>query len=108
MGRLFFRGRLCIPLCLQKPFIRKTHACKGHVGGKRLWEQMSLTTEWAQEEEARQFTMFVSRRCETCQACVRPPGYTLGFLIPHSGQNYGQCCSGYLSVAFGVVPWEGF
>ena len=44
MGRLFFRERLCIPLCLQKPFIRKTHACLGHVGGKRLWEQMSLTT----------------------------------------------------------------
>ena len=73
MGRLFFRERLCIPLCLQKPFIRKTHACLGHVGGKRLWEQMSLTTEWAQEEEARRFTMCVFRQCETCQACVRPP-----------------------------------
>ena len=73
MGRLFFWEKLCIPLCLQKPFIQKTHACLGHVGGKRLWEQMLLTTEWAQEDEARRFTMCVSRQCETCQACVRPP-----------------------------------
>ena len=73
MGRLFFRGKLCIPLCLQKPFIRKMHACLGHAGGKRLWEQMLLTTEWAQEDDARRFTMCVSRQCETCQACVRPP-----------------------------------
>ena len=58
MGRLFFLERLCITLCLQKPFVRKTRACLGHVGGKRLWEQMLLTTE-SQEDEARRFTMCV-------------------------------------------------
>ena len=73
MGWLFLQEKLCILLCLQKPFIRKTHAFLGHVGGKRLWEQMLLTTEWAQEDEARRFTMCVSRQCETYQACVRPP-----------------------------------
>ena len=73
MGRLFFRDKFCIPLCLQKPFIRKTHACLGHDSGNRMWEQMLLTTAWAQEDEARRFTMSVSEKCETCQACVRPP-----------------------------------
>ena len=73
MGWLFFREKLCIPLCLQKPFIRKTHACLGHVGGKRLWDQISITTEWAQVDEARRCTMCVARQCETCQACVRTP-----------------------------------
>ena len=108
MGRLFFRERLCIRLCLQKPFIRKTHACLGHVGGKRLWEQMLLTTEWAQGDEARRFTMCVSRQCETCQACVRPPGYTLGFLIPPSRPELWSVCRWISSVTPVVVPWEEF
>ena len=54
----------------------------------RRWEAVVgtnvVTTEWAQEEEARRFTMCVSRQCETCKACVLPPGYTLGSLIPPS------------------------
>ena len=62
MSRLFFQEKLCIPLCLQKSFIRKTHAFLGHVGEKRLWEQMLLTIEWAQDDEAPQFTMCVSRQ----------------------------------------------
>ena len=82
MGRMFFREKFCIPSCLQKSFIRKTHACLGHVGGKLLWEHMSLTTEWAQEDEAHRLTMCISRQCETCQACVKPPGFALIFLIP--------------------------
>ena len=100
LRRLFFREKLCIPLCLQKPFIRKTHACLGHANGKRLWEQMSLTTEWAQEEEARRFTMCVSRQCETCQACD-PPGYTHGFLIPLSRP---ELWSALRWISFGY-PW---
>ena len=82
MGRLFFRERLCIPLCLQKPFIWKTRVCLGHVRGKRLWDEMLLTTEWAQEDEVRRFTMCVARQCETSQACVRTPGCTLAFPTP--------------------------
>ena len=70
MGRLFFQEKLCVRLCLQKPFIRKTHWCLGHVRRKRLWDPMLLTIEWAQEEEARRLAMCVSTRCETYQACV--------------------------------------
>ena len=36
MGRLFFRERLCILLCLQKQFIRK----KSCVSGTRRWKTL--------------------------------------------------------------------
>ena len=42
------------------------------MGGNRLWERISLTTVWADENSAWQRVKRVSRECETCQACDLP------------------------------------
>ena len=72
-GSLVLSGEAVYPFVFAETFHSETLACLGHAGGKCLWEQMLLTTECAQEEEGRRFTMCVSRQCETFQACVRPP-----------------------------------
>ena len=69
-GSVVLSGEAVYPVVFAETFKRKTHTCLGHVGGKRLWERLLLTTEWAQEDEARRSTLYVSRQCEPCQACV--------------------------------------
>ena len=70
-GRLYLWDKLCVPLTLQKAWVRELHAYNGHVGADRLWSHMVKMYEFALEEEALEFTQKVSGQCETCQANVR-------------------------------------
>ena len=69
--RMYFDDRLCIPLSLQKAWIREHHAFLGHVGPERLWYHLEPVTEFALVEEAKEFVFHVMRQCETCQATQR-------------------------------------
>ena len=70
-NRLFFEEKLCVPMDLQKPYIRLYHDKLGHIGTERLWMGLNRTNFWADAHAARNFCERVARQCETCQACMR-------------------------------------
>ena len=71
-GRMYLDEKLCIPMTLQRAWIRENHEVSGHASGKRLWEHMLLQVNWADERLAKRHTNLVTKQCETCQACQRP------------------------------------
>ena len=71
-GRMYLKGKLCIPLSLQEPWIRESHVFAGHVGSQRLWDHLQKQYEWSDGDKAKRFAQRVTQQCETCQACQRP------------------------------------
>ena len=71
-GRMFQNSKLCIPTPLQKEWVRLTHQFLGHVGVERMWKILEVRYEWGDEEDAKEFAKWVTRECDTCQACQRP------------------------------------
>ena len=63
--------KLCIPISLQRAWIREHHAFAGHVGADRLWYHMEPLFKFAHECKEKDFTKRVGSQCETCQANVR-------------------------------------
>ena len=69
--RLYFRGKLCVPISLQNPWIREMHAHAGHVGYERLWGYLEKRNSWASRGLAQAYAKGVMKEGETCQASVR-------------------------------------
>ena len=70
-GKMFWKGRLCIPLSFFTAFIREQHAAIGHVGADRLWDHLETNYEFAMVGDAKIYCSRVMRECETCQAAQR-------------------------------------
>ena len=70
-GRMFLGTKLCIPLPLQKEWIRECHN-RHHKGQERTWKLMNDKHDWADARAAWRFAKQVNRQCEVCQACNRP------------------------------------
>ena len=70
--RMYSYEKLCIPYGLQDLMIDEHHKFLGHVGGTRLWNHMDIRYAWAHETLAKQFSLQVTKACNTCQACQRP------------------------------------
>ena len=70
-GKLYWKGRLCIPLPFFCAFIREQHAALGHVGADRLWYHLEVTYEFAMAGDAKIYCSQVMSQCETCQAAQR-------------------------------------
>ncbi len=68
-GRILYQERICIPLSMQRGWIRLHHSEMAHVGPKRLWDHMRPKFEWADPVDAKKFTWLVMGQCEICQAC---------------------------------------
>ena len=70
-GRMFIGTKLCIPLPLQREWIRRCHNAH-HRGHERTWKLMNDRYDWADKVGAWRFSKQVNRQCEVCQACNRP------------------------------------
>ena len=70
-GRMFLGAKLCIPLPLQKQWIRH-FIDRQHKGHERTWKMMDYLNEWADSMAAWRFAKQVNKQCVVCQACNRP------------------------------------
>ena len=70
-GKMFYKGYLCVPSELTGRVVRAYHSALGHIGHRRLWQEMSRRLVWGMEFLARKLTNF-TRCCEICQACEHP------------------------------------
>ena len=71
-GKLYFEGRLCIPLGMTRDVVRAHHRAVGHIGGKRLIAQMARFYQWASEERAHRYAKEMQKLCVLCQAMEHP------------------------------------
>ena len=71
-GRMFLEHKMCIPIPLQKEWVRLQHEEMGHVGFPRMWKVLEEHFEWGEKGVAKKFAQKVSKECDTCQACQRP------------------------------------
>lgn len=52
---LYFEGKLCIPSCLQEPYIREMHAHAGHIGYEKFWPYVNRQISWARRATAESY-----------------------------------------------------
>ena len=71
-GRMFTGGRLCIPIGLEKLWIRHAHAQMGHAVSERLWALLESQFQWGNKSRAKAYALRVARQCGVCQATQRP------------------------------------
>ena len=69
--QMFYQEKLCIPAGYQEMVIMKHHNFMGHIGAQRLWNHMALQYAFAMLSEARTYTFLITRKCPTCEACVK-------------------------------------
>ena len=91
-GRMFWEEKLCVPMGLQKLWIRENHAALGHVGPTKLWPELRLRATFADTQTAEKFVGEVMKQCDTCQACQRPKTTKMPIVYtPHYTQNHVTC-----------------
>ena len=82
---MLFHEKVCIPLQVQRAFIRYNHDKMAHVGFLRLWKHLKPRYEWADRVDARKFSALVSKQCDVCQSCGPIPKWKIGMeptLVP--------------------------
>ena len=67
-GKLYFENRLCIPLGMTRDVVRAHHKAVGHIGGRRLIQQMARFYQWASSERANRYAKDMQKQCVLCQA----------------------------------------
>jgi hypothetical protein len=68
---MYLEEKQCIPLSLQKLWLREQHSIAGHMGGEAFWKFIKNRAAWADSSLAKSFAFDASKMCDTCQACNR-------------------------------------
>jgi len=71
-GKLYFENKLCIHLGMTRDVVRAHHWAVGHIGGKRLIQQMDRFYRCANDERAHRYAKQMQKLCPICQAMEHP------------------------------------
>ena len=70
--KLLKDGVWCVPTGLTRRGLWDHHAVAGHLGGARLWKEVTRHYQFANADEAWALAQKMQALCETCQACEHP------------------------------------
>jgi hypothetical protein len=52
--------------------IHEHHSFLGHIGGRRLWENLLLKFEFAAPKKVKKYALDITKNCPPCEACAKP------------------------------------